>query len=236
MDSVMLARDMFQNNDELRMVGRDIKSVFNVLRRGIITEILKKYTPLQQWVAEFLRPGAIDVYLDGKLAHTATMIEGTPQGSPLSLSLFSIYASEMVWQAQRGLQQQLQQGRAGLRLRKMQAVVQVLPLSYIDDINALVPRTTSTKTWHKHLNEAAVSVMLKWDEEKDWDANDSPHLGVYIGNVRRHWKERLKMARGMWEYIRRLTRLPPVAKRTIVCEQLIRILYYGCEVFEEPNE
>ena len=100
----------------------------------------------------------------------------------------------------------------------------------------LVPRTTSTNTWHKHLYEAAKSVMLKWDEAKDWEGSGSPHLGVYVGNARRHWKERLKQARGMWECVRRLTRLPPIAKRTIVCGQLIPTLCYGCEAFEEPNE
>ena len=49
-------------------------------------------------------------------------------------------------------------------------------------------------------------------------------------------KERLKKARGAWECVRRLTRLPPKAKRTIVCGQLIPILCYGCEAFTEPNE
>ena len=93
-----------------------------------------------------------------------------------------------------------------------------------------------TTTWHEHLNAAAESVKLKWDEAKDWEGKDSPHLGVYIGNASRHWKERLKKARGAWECVRRLTRLPPIAKRTIVCGQLIPILCYGCEAFEQPNE
>ena len=78
--------------------------------------------------------------------------------------------------------------------------------------------------------------MLEWDKAKDWEGSDHPHLGVYIEDERRNWKERLKKARGMWECVRRLTRLPPMAKRTIVCGQLIPILCYGCEAFEEPNE
>ena len=135
-----------------------------------------------------------------------------------------------------GLRQQIQQGRAALRPRKTSLEIQIFPLSYIDDINALVPRTTSTNTWHKHLNDAAESVKLRWDEAKDWEGKHSPDLGVYIGNPRRHWKERLKKARGMWECVRRLTKLPPMAQRTIVCGQLIPILCYGCEAFDEPNE
>ena len=95
---------------------------------------------------------------------------------------------------------------------------------------------TSTNTWHKHLNDSAESVMLKWDKPKDLGGKNTPHLGVYVGNARQHWKQRLKKARGMWECVRRLTKLPPIAKRTIVCTQLIHILCYGCEAFEEPNE
>ena len=40
----------------------------------------------------------------------------------------------------------------------------------------------------------------------------------------------------MWECVRRVTRLPPMAKRTIVYTQLILILCYGCKAFDEPNE
>ena len=236
MDSVMLAKNMLEENDDLRMVGRDIRSALNGLRADITAEILQRHRPLQQWVSEFLRPCTINIWVDGKVAYTTTMTAGTPQGSPLSPSLFSIYASEMVWRAQRTLRQQAQQRRSSKRLRKLPEEDRLLPLSYIDDINTLVPRTTRTNTWHEQLDKAAESVGLKWDKAKDWEGSDHPHLGVYIGNERRHWKERLKKARGMWECVRRLTRLPPMAKRTIVCGQLIPILCYGCEAFDRPNE
>ena len=64
------------------------------------------------------------------------------------------------------------------------------------------------------------------------------HLGVYLTDERRHWRERLRKAKGMWEQVRRLTRLilPPSAKKSIVCGQLYPVLYYGCEAFPEPNE
>ena len=115
-----------------------------------------------------------------------------------------------------------------MRLQKAPTEDRIFPLSYIDDINTLVPRTTRTSTWQEHLDEAAESVMQKWDQTQDWEGKDSPHLGVYIGNERRHRRERLKKERGMWECVRRLTRLPPMAKRTMVCGQLIPIICYGC--------
>ena len=236
MDSVMLAKNMLEENDDLRMVGRDIRSAFNGLRRDITAKILAKHRPLQQWVEEFWRPRTIDIWVDGRVAHTTTMTAGTTQGSPLSPSLFSIYASEMVWRAQRTLRQQVLQRRSSKRLQKLPEKDRLLPLCYIDDINTLVSRTTQTSRWHEQLDKAAESVMFKWDKSKDWKGSDHTHLGVYIGNERRHWKDRLKKARGMWECVSRLTRLPPMTKRTIVCGQLIPILCYGCEAFDEPNE
>ena len=175
-DSVMLAKTMLEENEGLRMVGWDIKSAFNGLRKDITVNILAKHELLQQWVAEFLCPRTIEIWVDGKRAHTTTMIAGTPQGSPLSPSLFSIYASEMVWRAQREQQQQIQQSRAALRPQMVLVRAHVFPLSYIDDINALVPRTVKTATWHKYLQKAAQSVQLKWDEAKDWE-------GVSVGQV-----------------------------------------------------
>ena len=61
-------------------------------------------------------------------------------------------------------------------------------------------------------------------------------MGVYLKNEARHWRERIKKARFLWEQVRRLTRLPPKAKKAIVCGQLIPVLSYGCEAFEKPNE
>ena len=111
----MLVKDMLRENGDLRMVGRDIKSAFDGLHRDRAAEILEKHRPLQQWVIELLRRRTIDSWVDSKLAHTTTMIAGTLQGSRLSPSLFSIYASEMVWRAARGLRQQFQEGLATLR-------------------------------------------------------------------------------------------------------------------------
>ena len=41
MDSVMLGKNMLEENDDLRMVGRDIRSAFNGLRGDITAEIVE---------------------------------------------------------------------------------------------------------------------------------------------------------------------------------------------------
>ena len=46
MNSVMMAKDILQKHDDLRMVGQDIKSVFNGLCSDITTEILEGHRPL----------------------------------------------------------------------------------------------------------------------------------------------------------------------------------------------
>ena len=113
---------------------------------------------------------------------------------------------------------------------------EITPFSYMDDVNSAIPRSIKTTTWHRHLEEAGNTMKLKWDVGKDWEGRGEAHLGVYLGDARRHWKERLRKAKGAWECVRRLTKLPPKAKKTIVCGQLLPILCYGCEAFAEPNE
>ena len=66
-DSVMREQNMLQENDDLRMIGQDIKSACNGLRRDITTEILEGHCPLEQWVTEFLRPCTVDICVDGKV-------------------------------------------------------------------------------------------------------------------------------------------------------------------------
>ena len=78
MDSVMMAKAMLQKNDDLRMVGRDLKSACNGLRSDITAEILEGHRPLQQWVTEFLYPRTVDICIDGKVAYTTSMTAGSP--------------------------------------------------------------------------------------------------------------------------------------------------------------
>ena len=137
--------------------------------------------------------------------------------------------------AEREYQQQYQTARTSLRKRTTQQT-EVIPLSYIDEVNTLIPRSLKTARWHKTLKDASDTMKLKWDTTKDWEGKEGKHLGVYLNDERRHWRKRLQKARKAWAYVRRLTKLSPEGKRTIVCGQLLPILCYGCEVFEKPNE
>lgn len=177
------------------------------------------------------------IWIDGQQAHEVVMTGGTPQGSPLSLALFTVYASHLVRKAEDDWQKR-QQEKHRYQLRNTNPVQApaVIPLSYIDDINSIIPARVTTRDWHASLEVASRGMRLSWDASKDWEGKEGKHLGVYLGDERSHWRERLKKARGMWEQVRRLTRLPPKAKKTIVCGQLYPVLYYGCAAYPEPNE
>lgn len=112
----------------------------------------------------------------------------------------------------------------------------MIPLSYIDDNNAIVPASIKAERWHRQLQQAGEEMKLRWDTDKDWEGKQGKHLGVYLKDEKRHWKERVQKARAMWEQVRRLTRLPVMAKKAIVCGQLLSVLCYGCEAFSTPNE
>ena len=48
----------------------------------------------------FLRPRTFDIKVDGKPIGKTTIVGGTPQGSLISPTLFTIYMSAVVWEAE----------------------------------------------------------------------------------------------------------------------------------------
>jgi len=99
-DSVMLM-------DEIRkevggdIYGRDIKSAFKSQDRDVIREVLRACEDLRNYVDYCLRPRTFEIRVDGRVIGKGTMVEGTPQGSLLSPTLFMSYLSAMVWEADR---------------------------------------------------------------------------------------------------------------------------------------
>jgi len=75
---------------------------------------------------------------------------------------------------------------------------------------------------------------VDWD--KNWSGDKGRHLGVVMQNQRRHQKYRCQKARAAWEVVRRLSKLPAKGKRTILTQQLLPILTYGCELYQDASE
>ena len=88
------------------------------------------------------------------------------------------------------------------------------------------------------LEAAARTAGVKWDHGKDWKGNKGKlkHLGVIMQDQRRHQKYRCQKAKAAWEVVRRLSRLPARGKRSVLTQQLLPILTYGCELYPEPSE
>ena len=108
------------------------------------------------------------------------------------------------------------------------------PLSFIDDVNGV--RVGGEKEMDIALEAAAKEAGVKWDHDKDWRGNKGKHLGVVMQDQRRHQKYRCQKTKAAWEVIKRLSKLPTKGKRTILTQQLLPMLTYGCELYPEPSE
>jgi len=136
--------------------------------------------------------------------------------------------SSVVWEAERKLKQRKHMEFRGDKRERY------WPLSFIDDVNGVC--VGNEKEVDRALQEAGAEAGIKWDREKDWKGKHGKHLGVIMGDKRRHQKYRAQKARAAWELVRRLGKLTAIGKKKIVIQQILPILIYGCEVYPEPSE
>ena len=232
-DSVMLM-DEIRKKVGGEVYGRDIKSAFNSLNREVTWQVLAGHEDLREYVDHFLRPRNFEVKVDGRKIGEGRMVGGTPQGSPLSPALFTVYMSAMVCKAEEGLRRAEEEGRHKMNTRRGaggRGERVFAPLSYIDDVNSV--RVGPPGPMDEALETAAAEFRLQWDRSKDW--KNGVHLGVDM-RERRHWKFRTGRAEAAFNVIRRLTRLPPEEKRKVVIGQLLPILTYGSELHQNQTE
>lgn len=101
-DSVMLMEEIRKEVGG-KVYKRDIKSAFNSLARERMWEVLAGHEDLQEYVDHCLRPRNFEVKVDGKKIGEGTMVGWTPQGSLLSLALFTVYMLAVVCKAEKDL-------------------------------------------------------------------------------------------------------------------------------------
>jgi len=227
-DSVMLMKMLMEKHPAGEVIGRDASSAFNSLKRDVTYRILGQHEWLRWWIDDWLTPREFGIEVDGRTIGHTTMTGGTPQGSPLSPALFTVYMSSVVWEAERRLAD-----RAGRELRK-DKVKRYWPLSFIDDINGVC--IGSEKEVDTALIAAGNEAGIRWDKEKNWKGNRGKHLGVVVGDQKRHQKYRAQKAQAAWSLTRRLSNLNTLGKRRVITQQILPILTYGCELHCVPSE
>jgi len=228
-DSIMLMAYIAEQHPAGAIVGRDAQSAFNSVRREHVWKILENHVEAQIWIDDWRSPRKFEMEVDGEVLGQVVMTGGTPQGSPLSPALFTIYMSSVVWEAEKRLAQ-----RGGGRELRAERRVSYWPLSFIDDVNGV--RVGGEKEMDEALEGAAKEAGIKWDRDKDWKGNKGKHLGVVMQDQKRHQKYRCQKTKAAWEAVRRLSNLPAKGKRAILTQQLLPILTYGCELYPDPSE
>jgi len=105
---------------------------------------------------------------------SVTMTRGTPQGSLLSPALFTVYMSNVGWDAERRLAQ-----RGDGRSLHRERGVSYWPLSYIDGVNGV--RVGGKREIDEALEGAAREAGIRWEKSKNWKGRQGKHLGVIMG-------------------------------------------------------
>ena len=189
MDSVMLM-DRLRGKETGRNVhGRDIQSAFNSIDTKIMCNLIAD-EDTRRWIKDFLAPGSSQIKTN-RVIGEARMTGGTPQGSPLSPSIFTVFVPAMVRRAE---ELDLELRAAGVsrwraRTRANQPKRSFERLQFIDDCNSVVDG--SVKDMDKALGQAAEKFRSKLDHSKDW--KNGVHWGVNL-EKKRHQKFREEKA------------------------------------------
>ena len=100
MDSVMLMDHIRWKATGSDVYERNIHPAFNSIDTKIMCDLIS-HEDLRRWIKNFLAPRTFQIRTN-RIISEAKMTGGTPQGSPLSPSFFTIYLPGMVRGTQRG--------------------------------------------------------------------------------------------------------------------------------------
>ena len=159
MDSLMITvnkvEEALANGERATLLGKDIVSAFNQVRR---TEILKSLrlnnTPshITRYVGYFLLPRTCDIGWDAHRKGTIRLEDGSPQGSPLSPVIWLVYLATTLQRCEAKFQD------ISVPSRRPKKAPEVLCFSSADDTNPLIISRGTMKE-HKEVVKEVINIL-----------------------------------------------------------------------------